>query len=52
MEPKRNVYLKMKTLEETQKIIHESFAVSDFLGIETIPVPEAAHRPDAPCMPE
>ncbi len=34
----------MKTLKETQKIIHESFAVSDILAIETIPVPEAVGR--------
>jgi len=44
MESKRNVYLKMKTLEEAQKIIHESFAVSDVLATETIPVPEAVGR--------
>ena len=44
MESKRNVYLKMKTLEETQKIIHETFTVSDVLAIETIPVPEAVGR--------
>jgi putative molybdopterin biosynthesis protein len=34
----------MNTLEETQKIIQESFAVSDVLAIETIPVPEAVGR--------
>ena len=44
MQSKRNVYLKMKTLEEAQKIIHENFAVSDVLAIETIPVPEAVGR--------
>ena len=44
MQSKRNVYLKMKTLEEARKIVHESFAVSDVLEIETIPVPEAVGR--------
>ena len=44
MESKRNVYLNMKTLEETRKIIHETFKVSDVLGIDTIPVPEAVGR--------
>ena len=44
MESKRNVYLNMKTLEETRKIIHETFKVSDLLAIDTIPVPEAVGR--------
>ena len=44
MESKRNVYLKMKTLEEAHKIIDEAFAVSDVLAIETVPVPEAVGR--------
>ena len=44
MESKRNVYLNMKTLKEAQKINHESFAVSDVLASETIPVPEAVGR--------
>ena len=44
MELKRNVYLKMKTLEETQEIIHEAFKVSDVLETEIIPVPEAVNR--------
>lgn len=44
MKSKRNVYLKMKTLEEARKIIHEAFAVSDALAIETIPVPESVGR--------
>jgi len=44
MKSKRNVYLKMKTLEEAQEILHGSFAVSDVLAVETIPVPEAVGR--------
>ena len=44
MKSKRNVYLKMKTLEEAQEIIHGSFEVSDVLAVETIPVPEAVGR--------
>ena len=44
MQSKRNVYLKMKTLAEAQKIVHESFAVSGVLAIETISVPEAVGR--------
>ncbi|MGD8291319.1 MAG: molybdopterin biosynthesis protein [Desulfobacterales bacterium] len=44
MEYKRNVYLKMKTLEETREIIHEAFKVSDVLETEIIPVPEAVNR--------
>ena len=44
MKSKRNVYLKMKTLEEAQEILHGSFAVSHVLAVETIPVPEAVGR--------
>ena len=44
MESKRNVYLNMKTLEETQKIIRETFTVSEVLAIEKIPVPDAVGR--------
>ena len=44
MELKRNVYLKMKTLEETREIIQEAFKVSDILETEIIPVPEAVNR--------
>jgi putative molybdopterin biosynthesis protein len=44
MKSKRNVYLKMKTLDEARKIIHEAFRVSDALAIETIPVPESVGR--------
>ena len=44
MESKRNVYLKMKTLEEAKNIVSETFAVSDVLATETIPVPEAVGR--------
>ncbi len=44
MEAKRNVYLKMKTLEEAHQIIDEAFAVSGVLAIETVPVPEAVGR--------
>ena len=41
MESKRNVYLKMKTLEEAHVIVDDTFAVTDVLEIETVPVPEA-----------
>lgn len=44
MESKRNVYLKMKTLEEARRIIDDNFAVSGFLSTETVPVPEAVGR--------
>jgi molybdopterin molybdotransferase/putative molybdopterin biosynthesis protein len=44
MESKRNVYLSMKTLEETRKIIRDTFTVSDVLSSETIPVPQAVGR--------
>jgi len=44
MESKRNVYLKMKTLAEARQILDEAFAVSDILGSETVPVPEAVGR--------
>ncbi len=44
MESKRNVYLNMKTLEETRKIVDEQFSVSGILTNETIAVPEAVGR--------
>ena len=44
MESKRNVYLNMKTLEETRKIVDEQFPVSGILTNETIAVPEAVGR--------
>jgi putative molybdopterin biosynthesis protein len=44
MSQKRNVYLNMKTLQETCQIIDENFAVSDILPVEEVPVPEAVGR--------
>jgi putative molybdopterin biosynthesis protein len=44
MGSKRNVYLNMKTLEETRKIVDEQFPVSGILTNETIAVPEAVGR--------
>ena len=44
MNQNRNVYLKMKTLAEARQILDEAFAVSDILGSETVPVPEAVGR--------
>lgn len=41
---KRNVYLKMKTLEEARKILLEAFDVSGVLASETIAVPDAVGR--------
>jgi putative molybdopterin biosynthesis protein len=40
----RNVYLKMKTLEEARRILFETFALSGGSGLEQIPVTEAAGR--------
>ena len=44
MNQNRNVYLKMKTLAEARQILDEAFAVSDILGSEMVPVPEAVGR--------
>jgi len=41
---KRNVYLKMKSLQEARAIVDESFLVADVLAPETIAVTEAVGR--------
>ena len=40
----RNVYLKMKTLEEARRIVRERLAPLRRLATETVPVPEAVGR--------
>jgi putative molybdopterin biosynthesis protein len=40
----RNVYLKMKTLEEARRIVRERLAHLRRLGSETVPAPEAVGR--------
>jgi putative molybdopterin biosynthesis protein len=44
MSQTRNVYLKMKTLAEARQIVDDTFAVSNRLAAETVPVPEAVGR--------
>ncbi len=44
MQSQRNVYLKMKTLQEAREIIDEKFSVEDSLVAETVPVPQAVGR--------
>ena len=44
MAAERNVYLKMKTLEEARKILFDSFPPSGILSHEILPVPEAVGR--------
>ena len=44
MSKRRNVYLKMKTLEEARTIVRTRIAPGDSPGIEVIPVPEAVGR--------
>ena len=44
MESKRNIYLNMKSLEETHRIVAEAFDVSDVLATENVPVPDAVGR--------
>ena len=44
MKSTRNVYLKMKTLEEAREILFRSFPPSGILSHETIPVPKAVGR--------
>ncbi|UCD82378.1 MAG: molybdopterin biosynthesis protein [Desulfobacterales bacterium] len=44
MSLKRNVYLKMKTLQEAREIIGEVFSVEDALAAETAAVPQAVGR--------
>ena len=40
----RNIYLKMKTLKETLKILFNQFPLTGILASETIPVQDAANR--------
>ena len=44
MASKRNVYLKMKTLQEAREIVTAHFSVEDTLVAEAVPVPEAVGR--------
>jgi putative molybdopterin biosynthesis protein len=44
MQSPRNVYLKMKTLQEAIKIVHAQFSVDETLVAEEIPVPQAVGR--------
>jgi putative molybdopterin biosynthesis protein len=44
MSPQRNVYLKMKTLEEARAILFETFHPSDTPTAENLPVPDAVGR--------
>ncbi len=44
MRDKRNVYLKMKTLEEAKEILFKSFQCSDILPTETVSVPDGFGR--------
>jgi putative molybdopterin biosynthesis protein len=40
----RNVYLKMKTLQEAREIVQEQFSMANSLAAETVPVPQAVGR--------
>ena len=40
----RNVYLKMKTLQEARAIVQEQLAMTNALAAETVPVPQAVGR--------
>ena len=44
MSPKRNVYLKMKTLKQAQDILFENFSLTDKILTETVPVPDSIGR--------
>ena len=44
MNKRRNVYLKMKTLEEAREIVQSQIPLGDTPGTEEIPVPEAVGR--------
>jgi len=44
MGSKRNVYLKMKTLQEAREIIDDRFSVADSLATETVSSPQAVGR--------
>jgi len=40
----RNVYLKMKSLDEARRIVRDRLAPLRYLSPETVPVPEAVGR--------
>jgi len=44
MKSKRNIYLKMKSVEEARQILFDRFNLRDFLGKETVPATKAADR--------
>ena len=44
MVSKRNVYLKMKTLQEAREIVFDHFSATNVLAVETISVPDAVGR--------
>ena len=44
MNPKRKIYLKMKTLEEAREILFKRFFIDRAISKETIPVPDAVGR--------
>ena len=44
MSRNRNVYLKMKTLQEAREIVQEQFSTTNTLAAETVPVPDAVGR--------
>ena len=44
MGSKRNVYLKMKTLQEAREIVNAQFSMEDTLVAEEVPVPQAVGR--------
>lgn len=44
MNPKRNIYLKMKTLEEAREILFERFFMDRAISTEMLPVPDAVGR--------
>ena len=44
MNKARNVYLKMKTLQEAREIVQEKFSTTNILAAEAVPVPDAVGR--------
>ena len=44
MNKARNVYLKMKTLQEAREIVQQQFSMANSLAAETVPVPQAVGR--------
>ncbi len=44
MNKARNVYLKMKTLQEAREIVQQQFSMANSLAVETVPVPQAVGR--------